>query len=147
MTLEWSEADNGNYHGFELDYLEATVFEKTANEWSGVWTDHSLFLRGRFSTSEKAIEALEQAIEEGKSSKLWATPNTTAWSLTKIKNGQPGFWRKHNGKILSVRKSKGTAWTATLGQGGMVMNGNQPRWFSSADEAKKYLDDLVDLPS
>jgi hypothetical protein len=145
----WRLNKNGNYCRYEDGKPpDGVIFER-----DGVWRglscgpDETRMTKPRRAAPEDAAEALVQAEAEGPDSELWAPPFTTAWQPSKPRAGRPGFWRKRDGSILSVRQCKPhpssrypASWTASLGPNDPVMNGQGQPWHASGEAAMQAAD-------
>jgi hypothetical protein len=80
------------------------------------------------------MAAAEAAIPAGEASRLWWPPDDQ-WQPTK----KGGFYRKHNGMVISVKKASSGSWFATNGSATLGRYG-RTAWFSADAEARSAVD-------
>jgi hypothetical protein len=134
----WVENSNGNWVLIESGELEATVY-KTDFEWRTVWNGaqdgKARRLKAKYETAEKAMVAAETAIAEGPNSICWWPPDDR-WQTTKKGDG---YYRKHNGQVVSVKRTRTGSWFATNGSASLGRYG-RTAWFPTAEEARTAVD-------
>ena len=137
MSEGWTENSNGNWVLIEDGELEATAYQ-TDLGWGGVWNgapDGKVRrLKGKHTSPDEAISTVEQAITEGAKSMKWWPPDDE-WQQTKI----GGYYGKHNGQLISVKKAKTGSWFATNGGASLGRYG-RTTWFPTAVEARAAVD-------
>jgi hypothetical protein len=140
VSDRWRENSNGNWVLIEDGELEATVY-KTDLGWGSVWNGaldgKSRRHKGKHASAEEAIAATEAAIAEGQKSMKWWPPDDQ-WQQRKA----GGYYRKHNGRLISVKKAKTGSWFATNGDASMGRHGSTT-WFPSPEEARAAVDPVA----
>jgi hypothetical protein len=138
MSDGWRENSNGNWVLIDGGELEATVYE-TDLGWGGVWNgavdSKPRRLKGKHPTADEAMATAEAAIAEGPNSMKWWPPDDK-WQTT-IKGD--GYYRKHNGQLISVKKAKSGSSFATNGSSSLGHHG-RTAWFPAAEEARAAVD-------
>jgi hypothetical protein len=81
--------------------------------------------------------ATEGAIAEGPNSMGWWPPDDQ-WLQTK----KGGFYRKHNGIVISVKRASSGSWYVTNGSASLGRYG-RTNWFSTDAEARSAVDAFV----
>jgi hypothetical protein len=132
MTEGWVENSNGNWVLLD-DGLEATVY-RAGSEWRAVWNGapdgRARKLKAKLSTAEEAMAAAEAAIAEGPNSIKWWPPDEQ-W----LQSQKGGYYRKHDGQMISVKKASSGSWCATNGSASLGRYG-RTNWFASDSEAR-----------
>ena len=145
----WRVNDKGNYCRYEDGSPPYGVVFACQAGWRGLSNifEEARVTKGARDNPWDAAELLLEAEAEGPTSELWAPPNTTAWQPSKPKDGRPGYWRKRDGTVLSVRQCKphpsgryAASWTASLGPGDPVMNARGQPWHADAQQAMRAAD-------
>lgn len=140
MGDEWIETDNGNWVLPGDDGVEATVY-RAGSEWGAVWNGapdgKTRRLKAKLPTAAEEIAATEAGIAEGADSVRW-WPQDDQWLPTK----KEGFYRKHNGMVISVKQAKSGSWFAANGSASLGRYG-RTTWFSTDSEARSAADALV----
>ena len=128
--LDWHETQNGNYICQTNDTTKITVFIDKNGQWRGIKDDHITGLS--YSSAEDAMNA----IEKGRANfvKFRPGPKTTDWMPAK----KGGYYRYHNGKILTARRASSGQWYVTV-NGSIILD----KWFSSFEAASRHADSLV----
>ncbi len=136
MSDSWRENSNGNWLLIEDDELEATVYA-AGSEWGAVWNapdGRARRLKAKHPTAEETIAAAEAAIALGANSLMWWPPDEQ-WLRTQ----KGGYYRKHNGQVIAVKKTRTGAWFATNGGASLGRYG-RTTWFPTAEEARAAVD-------
>jgi hypothetical protein len=140
MGDEWIKTDNGNWVLPGDDGVEATVY-RAGSEWGAVWNGapdgKTRRLKAKLPTAAEEIAATEAGIAEGADSVRWWPPDDQ-WLPTK----KEGFYRKHNGMVISVKQAKSGSWFAANGSASLGRYG-RTTWFSTDSEARSAADALV----
>jgi hypothetical protein len=136
MNDGWVENANGNWVLLD-DGLEATVY-KAGSEWGTVWNGapdgRARRLKAKHTTAEEAMAAAESAIAEGPNSIKWWPPDEQ-WQQSQ----KGGYYRKHDGQLISVKKAKTGSWFATSGNASLGRYGRMT-WFRTPEEARAAVD-------
>lgn len=136
MSEGWIENTNGNWLLLD-DGLEATVY-KAGSEWGTVWNGardgSARRLKGKHATAEEARAAAETAIAEGLNSIKWWPPDEQ-WQQSQ----KGGYYRKHNGQLISMKKAKSGSSFATNGRASLGRYG-RAIWFPTPEEARAAVD-------
>jgi hypothetical protein len=133
----WTENSKGNWVLRDDGDLEATVY-KAGSEWGTVWNGardgSARRLKAKHATAEEAMAAAESAIAEGSNSIKWWPPDEQ-WQQSQ----KGGYYRKHDGQLISVKKAKSGSWFATNGSASLGRYG-RTAWFPTAEEARAAVD-------
>jgi hypothetical protein len=139
MDFDWKEASTGNWVLVGDAGIEATVCQ-AGSDWRAVWNGASdgkaRRLKAKHESPEETMSAAEAAIAAGEGSRLWWPPDDQ-WQPI-----QKGYYRKHNGMIISVKRAKSGFWFATNSSATLGRYG-RTAWFSTDAEARSAVDALV----
>jgi hypothetical protein len=137
MEYDWTENRNGNWVLIGDDGIEATVY-KSGDEWGGVWNGAEdgkpRRLKAKYTSATEAMAATESAIAEGSNSLRWWPPDDQ-WLPTKT----DGYYRRHNGTVVSVKRTKRGSWFVTNGNASLGRYGHTT-WFTTDAEARTAFD-------
>ncbi len=137
MDYEWKETGNGNWVLLGDDGVEATVYQAT-DRWGAIWNGapdgKPRHLKAKYPSAEEAIAATEAAIAEGSSSMKWWPPEDQ-WLPAK----KGGYYRKHNGVVISVKQARTGSWFVTNGTASLGRYG-RTTWFATDAEARNAFD-------
>lgn len=143
MDGNWIENSNGNWV-LVGNGVEATVYSTPAKmyetcDWGAVWNGAQdgkpRRLKGKYQSADEAMSALEAAITEGERSPRWWPPECE-WRETK----KGGYYRKHNGATISVKKAKSGSWYAINMHGALLGQFGRSTWFCTPAEARDAVD-------
>jgi hypothetical protein len=139
----WFENSKGNWVWWIDGGARATVYNASNDMWAAVWNGaadgRSRRLKRRFEDAGDAIEAVEEADQEGDDSPLWFQPDGGWW--TKNKKGE-GFHCKVDGTTFSVKQAKSGSWYAVTVDGMLGQNG-AIRWHRTVEEARQAVDEFL----
>jgi hypothetical protein len=132
MHDDWRENGNGNWVLPGDEGIEATVYA-AGSEWGAVWNGASdgkaRRLKGKYPSSQETIAATEAAI----TLKWWGPDDQ--W----LPNRTGGYYRRHNGMVVSVKRTKRGSWFVTNGSASLGRYG-QTTWFATDVEARSAFD-------
>jgi len=137
MDDEWIETDNGNWVLAGDDGLEATVY-RAGTEWGAVWNGapdgKARRLKAKLPSAAETIAAAGLAIAEGPNSMRWWPPDDQ-W----LPRQKGGYYRKHNGMVISLKPAKSGSWFVTNGSASLGRYG-RTTWFATEAEARNAFD-------
>ena len=126
---EWRENSNGN-HVYVIDTNDVMTVYQRNGEWFGVYDNH--FTDDGFQNPEGAIAFMEKAVLGDRLDLLVKrTPRPTGWRETK----KGGYHCVRRDRTMTVKQAKSGKWYLVINQT-MV----QGKWFETADEAKRQVD-------